>query len=132
MTVIIESVGADPQNCHHPISFLLKTYFLFMVITPIEVFDHAEAFTLLSCLLFLKDFFFFGDNDNFPAPSDPFACCFRCFAEINLLFGDPSAYAEVASKDLKIGICVSGKDRKGSLDWSFCFVDSACHYPPNS
>lgn len=52
--------------------------------------------------------------------------------EINLLFGDLGAYAEVLNKDLKIVICVSGKDRKGSLDWPCCFVDSACHYPPNS
>lgn len=81
MAVIIECVGADPQICHHPISFSLKTYFLFMVITPMEGFDHAEAFTLLPCLLFLKDFFLF----NLFPPSDPFRLLFSPFCRDALL-----------------------------------------------
>lgn len=70
MTVITESVRARPQSCHHFISLLLKNDFLFMVITAMEVFDHTEAFTLLSHLLYLKVSFFLGNND-------PFVCCFR-------------------------------------------------------
>lgn len=76
MAVITECVRADPQSCHRSVSLLFKNYFLFTVITPMAVFDHAEAFAFLS-----PDFLFPGNNDNFLPPSDPFVCCFRCLRD---------------------------------------------------